>query len=111
MDADAKRRLEKIQDPLMRKLLAELYPHVMRNENCPRFQARERSRAAAKRKEDLDWAHGLTASAMRGVFGRIPQDIANSFTLQGSQLDDATCEVVAHDICKLRPEDRRRVKE
>ncbi len=111
MDDDAKRRLAKVQDPEMRKLLADLYPYAMQNETSERFRARERFREATKAKEEIDWAHALTASALRGVFGKAPQDLANKYTLQGTVLDDEACMAVASEVCKLDQEDRRRVKD
>jgi hypothetical protein len=111
VDADAKARLAKVQDPGFRKLLEELYWHVMRNENDPKFWARERIRAAQKRQDELDWAHALTASALRGVFGKPAQDIANKRTGQGERLDDDTCLLVARDVCSLPSAERKRVKE
>jgi len=109
--AEGLEKLRGIPDRSMARNLYELFLQSEKNERDPRFQARERSAEATKKREPEDHRRNCTASCLDGVFGKRAQQVAEMYTQHGGDMSPEACEEVFRQVVDIPWNDRQRSKE
>lgn len=81
-------KLRAVEDRAMAQYLLDLWDACVEYERSPRFEARERARAAAKATREREWRKEICDDARRGVYGVPGKELWNTITGEGKDTSD-----------------------